>query len=192
MNSGKSLDILKIAHNYREQGKRVMLFTSSIDNRHGVGKITSRVGLQEDAITVDSNMYEIVKDQYPNCVLVDEAQFLTVEQVLTLTSIVDFLNIPVIAYGLKSDFQGKIFEGSEALLVHADKIEELNTVCWDCDKKASMNMRINSESIPVFIGESVVIGDIKKGATFSYIPVCRKCYFKHYTNSTGENIRNGG
>jgi thymidine kinase len=191
MNSGKSLDILKIAHNYKEQGKKVLLFTSGVDTRHGKGKITSRIGLQEDAIIVDHNMYDIVANHSPSCVLVDECQFLTIEQVLTLTSIVDFLEVPVIAYGLKSDFQGRLFEGSEALLVHADKIEELKTVCWDCDKKASMNMRVDSDGTPVFTGESVLIGDIKQGEEFGYKPVCRNCYFRHYINTTGENIRNG-
>lgn len=187
MNSGKSTEVLRICFNYEEQGKKVMLFTSSVDDRHGVGKITSRIGLQRDAIVVDYNMYELVKKESPDCILIDEAQFLNLDQVIELTSIVDNLNIPVIAYGLKSDFQGRLFEGSEALFSWSDRVEELRTICWECNKKASMNMRLNEDGKPVFMGDVILIGGNE-----SYRPVCRKCYFKHYESSTGENARLGG
>lgn len=172
MNSGKSIDVLKTAHNYEEQGKKVMLFTPSVDNRYGVGMIASRIGIQHEAVTIDEHldMVKLVGKERPNCVLVDEAQFLSKSQVLQLTTIVDELFIPVIAYGLRADFQGALFEGSYHLLALADKIEEVKTICWYCEKKAIMNMRFKNNQA-IFEGEQIEIGGNE-----SYLPVCRRCY----------------
>lgn len=172
MNSGKSIEVLRTAHNYEEQGKSVLLFTPSIDNRYGAGNVTSRIGMQKEALTVGSStdMYAIAKERMPSCVLIDEAQFLNGKQVSQLTDICDELDIPVIAYGLRSDFLGSLFEGSLHLFAVADKIEEVKTVCWYCDRKAVMNMRCK-DGKPVFQGEQIQIGGNE-----SYIPVCRKCY----------------
>ena len=178
MGAGKSLDLLKTAHNYEERKKTVFLFTSDLDNRYGKKKITSRLGISRDANTFneENDLYKmvhehiVVNNEELTCVLVDEAQFLTKEQVWQLTDIVDQLNIVVIAYGLRSDYQGEPFEGSTYLMTLADRIEELKTICEFGDK-ASMNMRLlNGE--PTFQGEQVQIGGNE-----SYLPVCRK-YFK--------------
>ncbi|MBP1965128.1 thymidine kinase [Paenibacillus aceris] len=172
MNSGKSIEVLRVAHNYEEQGKKVLLLTSVVDDRFGVGKVVSRIGMQKNAIVVDDtlDMVELAKNELPNCILVDEAQFLTKHQVAQLIEIVDDLNIPVIAYGLRADFMGQLFEGSTALIAAADTIEEIKTVCWYCDKKAIMNMRCK-DGEPIFHGEQIQIGGNE-----SYVPVCRKCY----------------
>ena len=186
MGAGKSLDLLKTAHNYEERNKKVILLTSDLDNRFGKKKIASRVGISRDADTFDNttNLYDFIseniiineddifsKENIPSCVLIDEAQFLTKEQVWQLTDIVDNLNITVICYGIRSDFLGEPFVGSIYLMTLADKIEELKTVCEFGDK-ASMNMRINNGK-PVFDGEQVLIG-----GNDSYLPVCRKYYKK--------------
>ncbi|GEN34466.1 MULTISPECIES: thymidine kinase [Aneurinibacillus] len=175
MNSGKSVEILKVAHNYEEQGKRVMIFTSVLDNRYGRGYVASRIGLRREAIAVDEEtniktVVEMNQDGLPNCVLVDEGQFLRRHHILQLTEIVDELNIPVIVYGLKNDFANHLFEGSEALLLYADKLEEIKTICWFCDRKATMVLRVK-DGEPVYEGEQIQIG-----GNDSYIPVCRKCY----------------
>lgn len=172
MNSGKSIEVLRTAHNYEEQGKSVLLFTPMIDNRYGTGIVTSRIGMKKEAIVItdDMDMYAIVSEKMPRCVLIDEAQFLSKQQIDQLTDICDMLDIPVIAYGLRSDFLGNLFEGSLQLFAVADKIEEVKTVCWYCDRKALMNMRCK-DGKPVFEGEQIQIGGNE-----SYIPVCRKCY----------------
>jgi thymidine kinase len=172
MNAGKSTEILKIAHNYEEQNKSALLFTPAIDDRYGIGKITSRMGFQRDAIICNSktDMYEITEEKQPDCVLVDEGQFLTRDQVVSLTRIVDKLNIPVIVYGLKNDYRNRFFEGSEALLLFADKIEEIKAVCWHCHKKATMLIKYK-DGHPVNEGPQIEIGGNDK-----YVSVCRKCY----------------
>lgn len=181
MSAGKSLDLLKVNHNYREQGKKTLLFTPRIDTRNGEGKITSRIGIQEDALSVDYefNFYEYVKrnkivSEKVYCILIDEAQFLSREQIVQLSRVVDMLDIPVMCYGLKNDFQNNLFEGSEALLLYADKIIEIKTICAKdtCGKKAIMNLRL-SDGKPVYEGEQIQIGDEE------YIPVCRKHYFDY-------------
>lgn len=172
MNSGKSIEVLRTAHNYEEQNKKVLLFTPAIDDRSGVGIIASRVGMQKEAIVVmeHADMFQIACEERPNCIIIDEAQFLHKHHIFQLVSIVDELNIPVIAYGLRADFRGELFEGSYHLLSLADKIEEIKTVCWYCDRKATMNMRMQ-DGIPIFHGQQIMIG-----GNDSYIPVCRKCY----------------
>ena len=175
MNSGKSIDILKVAHNYEEQGKPVVLMTSGVDDRSGRGIIASRIGLERKVkpIMDDTNIYDYVNkmDRKIYCVLIDEAQFLKKEHVLQLIKIVDELNIPVMAFGLKNDFRNELFEGSKDLLIYADKIEEMKTICWFCPHKATMNLRIHNGK-PVYEGEQVQIGGNE-----SYYPVCRKHYF---------------
>ena len=184
MSAGKSLDLLKVNHNYREQGKKTLLFTPRIDTRHGEGKITSRIGIQEDALSVDYefNFYEYVKrnkivSEKVYCILIDEAQFLSREQIVQLSRVVDWLGIPVMCYGLKNDFQNNLFEGSEALLLYADKIIEIKTICAkeECGKKAIMNGRF-IDGIIETEGAQVVIGDEQ------YIPLCRKCYMGEVKN----------
>ncbi|AGR63892.1 thymidine kinase [Limosilactobacillus reuteri TD1] len=175
MNSGKSIDILKVAHNYEEQGKPAVLMTSGVDDRSGRGIIASRIGLERKVkpIMDDTNIYDYVNkmDRKIYCVLIDEAQFLKKEHVLQLIKIVDELNIPVMAFGLKNDFRNELFEGSKYLLIYADKIEEMKTICWFCPHKATMNLRIHNGK-PVYEGEQVQIGGNE-----SYYPVCRKHYF---------------
>lgn len=175
MNSGKSIEILKVAHNYEEQNKPVLIFTSGIDTRDEVGYVSSRIGLRRQAIPVfdDTNLFDYVKNYSEKlyCVLVDEVQFLTKEHVLQLTQIVDQLNIPVMGFGLKNDFQNELFEGSRYMLIYADKIEEMKTICWFCHKKATMNLRVDENNKPVYTGEQIHIG-----GNDTYYPVCRKCH----------------
>ena len=184
MNSGKSIDVLKVAHNYEEQGKPVVLLTSGVDTRSGRGTIASRIGLERkvNPIMKDTNVYEYVKniDQRIYCVLIDEAQFLSKEHVLQLTQIVDELNIPVMTFGLKNDFRTELFEGSKYLLIYADKIEEMKTICWFCPHKATMNLRM-LDGHPVYEGKQVQIGGNE-----SYYPVCRKHYFHPPLNKKQE------
>jgi len=170
MNAGKSIEVLKIAHNYEEQGKNVVLFTHHLDNRYGPGRIASRIGIGRPALQVfdDSDLFETVAERRPvDCVLVDEGQFLSEAHVRQLCRVVDELAIPVIVYGLKADFQNNLFPGSAALLRWADKIEEIKTVCWFCNRKALMNLRIQ-DGKPVREGEQILIGGNE-----SYLPVCR-------------------
>lgn len=176
MNSGKSIEIIKVAHNYEEQNKPVKIFTSAIDTRTTVGNVASRTGFEREATPIykDTDIYQVIKD-YPEklyCILIDESQFLNKNHVLQLARIVDDFNIPVMAFGLKNDFSNELFEGSKYLLLYADKIEELKTICWFCHRKATMNLRFN-EGNPVYQGDQVQIGGNE-----SYLPVCRKCYFE--------------
>ena len=175
MNSGKSIEVLKVAHNYEEQNKAVRIFTSGVDDRDGVGVISSRTGMRREAIPIleDTDIFEKIKaeDEKIWCILIDEAQFLTKENVLQLTRIVDELNIPVMAFGLQNDFMNNLFEGSKYLLLYAEKIEEIKTICWYCAKKATMNLRM-SDGKPVYEGTQIQIGGNE-----SYFPVCRYHYF---------------
>ena len=171
MNAGKSIEVLKIANNYEEQGKRVILFTHAIDTRYGVGRIKSRIGPEREAIALDENSdaFAIIQEHLPlHCVLADEGQFLSREHILQFCRVTDELGIPVIVYGLKTDFRANLFPGSEALLCYADKVEEVKTVCWFCNRKALFNMRV-LDGRPVREGEQVMIGGNE-----SYVPVCRK------------------
>ncbi|MOA02859.1 Thymidine kinase [compost metagenome] len=174
MNSGKSIEILKVAHNYEEQGKSVLIFTPSIDDRDEVGFISSRIGLRKQAIPVDENtdIYNIVSSNQPkpHCVLIDECQFLSKDCILQLVRIVDELGIPVMAFGLKNDFQNQLFEGSKYMLIYADKIEEMKTICWFCERKATMALRVENGK-PVYSGKQIQIGGNE-----AYYPVCRKCH----------------
>lgn len=184
MNSGKSIDILKVAHNYEEQGKKVVLLTSGVDDRSGRGVIASRIGLSRKVqpVMADTDIYDYVRqmDEKIYCVLIDEAQFLKKRHVLQLIKIVDELHIPVMTFGLKNDFKNELFEGSKYLLIYADKIEEMKTICWFCGKKATMNLRVHNGQ-PVYEGEQVQIGGNE-----SYYPVCRYHYFHPQIQEKGE------
>lgn len=175
MNAGKSTVLLQSAYNYQERGMDTLLFTPAVDTRAGAGKIASRIGLDAEAVsyTSDFNLYDYTQKAIqanPNikCVLVDEAQFLSKEQVLQLADAVDELNVPVLAYGLRSDFQGEPFPGSQYLLAIADNLIEIKTICH-CGRKATMNMRIDAEGKKVTKGEQVVIGGNE-----AYMSVCRR------------------
>ena len=174
MASGKSIEILKVAHNYETQQRHVLLLTSALDNRSGVGEIASRIGMQRSALAISDadDLFKLIQDQQDDvaAVLIDEAQFMTKEQVLELTQVVDDLNIPVLAFGLKNDAFNNLVPGSEALLIYADKIEEMKTLCSFCGRKATMNLRI-SDGQPVYEGAQVQIGGDE-----AYMPVCRYHY----------------
>ncbi|QJC52143.1 thymidine kinase [Paenibacillus albicereus] len=179
MNSGKSFEIIKVAHNYEEQGKAVLIFSPAIDTRTGKDEVGSRVGFKRKAIPVgeDTDLYRQVAAHQPPgaekriyCVLVDEAQFLSRKHIDQLTRVVDELGVPVMAFGLKNDFRNELFEGSYYLLAQADKIEEIKTICWFCDRKATMVIRY-VDGLPANEGEQIQIGGNE-----DYKPVCRKCY----------------
>ena len=182
MNSGKTIEILKVAHNYEEQGKPIVLMTSALDTRDGVGVISSRIGLRRDAIAIEAetNIFEVIQQMpvIPYCVLLDESQFLTKDHVYQLAQLVDELDIPVMAFGLKNDFQNELFEGSKYLLLLADKIEEIKTICQFCSRKATMILRVQGGK-PIYKGPQIQIGGNE-----SYIPVCRK----HYLHPKMEEI----
>ena len=175
MNAGKSLQLLSVAFNYKERSKNVLIFTSDKDNRYGKKVVKSRIGLKSDAIPIseDMNISDYISDNHTNekidCILVDEAQFLTKEQVIQLSDLVDFENIPVICYGLRTDFQLEAFLGSIYLLTFADEINEIKTVCH-CGKKATTNCRVKN-GVVVDKGEQISIGGNE-----SYVPLCRKCF----------------
>lgn len=188
MSSGKTIEILKVAHNYEAQHRQIALMTSSLDDRSGKGVVASRIGLHREAVPIESDMdlFAYIKklnqaDEAQGhgklaCVLIDEAQFLKRHHVLECARIVDELQIPVMCFGLKNDFQNHLFEGSENLLIFADKIEEMKTICHYCGHKATMNLRINNGK-PVYEGEQVQIGGDE-----SYYPTCRKHYFHPITD----------
>jgi thymidine kinase len=170
MGSGKSLDLLKTADNYDRKGRRCLILTPSVDTRHGVGVVKSRVGLESQAMPIhEETRIDYLISSKVDAVLVDESQFLTTEHVRQLTRLVDDFNIPVMAYGLKTDFKNELFEGSAALLAYADSIEEVKTICEYCERKATMNQRL-VDGNPVDDGEQVQIGDEE------YVGVCRPCY----------------
>jgi len=177
MNAGKSTTLLQAAYNYKERGLRPLLLTPALDTRAGVGTIGSRIGLQSEAIAFSQtdSLYDICDEQHQQeavaCVFVDEAQFLTKKQVHDLGEIADRLSIPVLSYGLRTDFQGNLFEGSQYLLAWADAITEIKTICH-CGRKASMVLRIDSSGKPIRGGEQ-----IKVGGNESYVSVCRQ-HFK--------------
>ena len=176
MNSGKTIEILKVAHNYEEQGKPVVIMTSALDTRDGYGIVSSRIGMRREAVAITDNMdiFNFIKNlpEKPYCVLIDESQFLSKENVYYLARVVDDLDIPVMAFGLKNDFQNHLFEGSRELLILADKIEEIKTICQFCSKKATMVLRTENGK-PVYEGNQIQIGGNE-----TYIPVCRKHYFQ--------------
>lgn len=174
MNAGKSTTLLQADFNYRERGMATMLWTAGIDDREGVGRIASRIGLAAEARTFDTatDMFAAIATRVDDgplaCILIDEAQFLTREQVLALARVCDELGIPVLCYGLRTDFQGELFPGSAALLGLADILVELKAVC-ECGAKATMNLRIDDKGRPVSHGAQTAIGGNER-----YIALCRR------------------
>jgi thymidine kinase len=170
MNAGKSTTLLQASFNYRERGMQTMLWTAAVDDRAGAGRIGSRIGLATEARTFgpETDLFAAVQAAPPDCVLVDEAQFLTSAQVDQLAAVVDRLGVPVLAYGLRTDFRGHLFPGSERLLAIADKLVELKAVC-SCGRKATMNLRVDSEGRVVQDGAQTEIGGNDR-----YVAVCRR------------------
>lgn len=177
MNAGKTTALLQSSYNYRERGMKTLLFTAAIDDRYGVGVIKSRIGLQASAnlFGSDDDLFEITstetKKEKIDCVLLDEAQFLSKDQVYQLTEVTDRLHIPVLAFGLRTDFLGNLFAGSQALLAWADELKELKTICH-CGKKATMVVRLDENNQAVREGSQIEIGGNDR-----YISMCRK-HFK--------------
>ena len=183
MNAGKSTVLLQASHNYGERGMKTMLFTAELDNRSKVGNISSRIGLSEKASTFNNNdnlFYSVekrLKKDKISCVFVDEAQFLTDKQVWELSDVVEKLNIPVMCFGLRTDFRGKLFEGSSTLLAIADELKEIKTICH-CGKKANMVVRVDFNGKVLKEGAQIEIGGNEK-----YISLCRK----HWKNEMENN-----
>ncbi|MCU9998285.1 thymidine kinase [[Pasteurella] aerogenes] len=176
MNAGKSTTLLQSDYNYREREMNTLVYTAAIDNRFGQGQVTSRIGIHREANLFHKNtdlFLEIaayLEQQKLHCILVDEAQFLTKEQVYQLSDVVDKLHIPVLCYGLRTDFQAELFEGSQYLLAWADQLEELKTICY-CGRKANFVLRLNAQGEVVKDGEQIQIGGNER-----YLSVCRQHY----------------
>ncbi len=180
MNAGKSTNLLQADFNYRERGMRTMLFTAAVDDRFAAGTVTSRIGLGADAIAFerDTDLIAIVHrdgEALPACVLVDEAQFLSRQQVDQLAHLADVYGVPVLAYGLRTDFQGELFEGSARLLAIADSLVEIKSVCV-CGRKATMNLRVDASGLPVAEGRQTEIGGNNR-----YVALCRR----HFNEALG-------
>lgn len=174
MNAGKTTTLLQSSHNYHERGMRTLLFIPAIDTRHALGMVCSRIGLTAEAIPFQPSFdfLAYVKDCHGaspvHCILIDEAQFMTKTQVYALTRIVDELRIPVLTYGLRSDFRGEPFEGSLYLLTWAEEISEIRTICH-CGRKATMNQRIDGTGAVLHEGAQIEIGGNER-----YISLCRR------------------
>ena len=195
MNAGKTTILLQSAHNYRERGMNPLLFTPILDDRYSVGVIKSRVGLKSEATAFrkEHDLYahvcEVHKAQDIHCVLVDEAQFLTRDQVFQLTEVVDRLDIPVLCFGLRTDFQGELFEGSKMLLAWADELRELKTICHT-GSKATMVVRVDDNGYAIREGSQVEIGGNER-----YVSVSRKefkaIYHDEQRVSMNDSIESG-
>ncbi len=176
MNAGKSTALLQSNHNYRERGMNTLVFAPAVDTRFGDSLVKSRIGIETAAISVseDEDLLAYVRrealQQQIHCVLIDEAQFLTKDQVFQLGEVCDRLDVPVLCYGLRTDFQGELFAGSHYLLAWADNLNEIKTVCH-CGKKATMVVRMNEDGTPVADGEQVAIGGNEL-----YVSTCRRHY----------------
>lgn len=183
MNASKSINLLATAKNLEETGKKVMLLTSAIDTRSGVGKIASRVGIEREAIPVydDTNIYELANQENPDYILIDEVSLFKKQHILDLVAVVDLLNIDVICYGLLKDYRGELFEGSYYLVAHADKLEEIKTTCTYCKKKATHILKFKNGK-PVYVGEQIEIGD-----NDIYKSVCRRHYFDYWYQQIANN-----
>ncbi len=169
MNAGKSTSLLQAAYNYSERGMKTILFTALLDNR-AQGRIASRIGIEADAqrFAPETDFYNACASAKPSCILIDEAQFLSKEQVKQLARLVDELNIPVMCYGIRTDFQGELFPGSSALLAWADTLHELKTICF-CGRKATMVVRVSHDGTVEQQGKQVEIGGNDR-----YVSLCRK------------------
>ena len=191
MNAGKSTTLLQADFNYRERGMETMLWTAAFDDRAGRGTIASRIGLKAGGRLYDARtdirheVEEELKRRPLHCILVDEAQFLTHAHVVQLCSICDELNVPVLAYGLRTDFQANLFEGSSALLAIADTLVELKAVC-ECGRKATMNLRIDSEGRAVRQGEQTEIGGNDR-----YVALCRRHFMERFKEAEARQLALG-
>jgi len=180
MNAGKSTALLQSSYNYKERGMNTLVLAPQFDDRFGVGKVTSRIGIETDATTfrTDTDLFALIEsrndDEPLHCVLIDEAQFLTREQVFALGEVTDKMHIPVLAYGLRTDFQGEPFEGSKYLLAWADNLKELKAICH-CGSKATMVLRLDGDGNAVTEGSQVEIGGNDR-----YISMCRKHFKEKY------------
>ena len=178
MNAGKSTTLLQADYNYRERGMETMLWTARLDDRAGVGTIGSRIALNAPARTFEpeidlfAEVSEDLKKRKLDCILIDEAQFLTRDHVLQLCRIADDLSIPVLCYGLRTDFQGNLFPGSAALLALSDALVELKAVC-ECGRKATMNLRVDADGHAVAAGAQTEIGGNDR-----YVALCRRHFFE--------------
>ena len=188
MNAGKSTTLLQADFNYRERGMETMLWTASFDDRAGAGTIGSRIALSApassfapEASLFDAIVKELLKRRL-DCILVDEAQFLTRDHVLQLCRIADELGIPVLCYGLRTDFQGNLFEGSAALLALADALIELKAVC-ECGRKATMNLRVDADGHAVAAGAQTEIGGNDR-----YVALCRRHFFERLKESEARQL----
>ena len=174
MNAGKSTLLLQASYNYRERGMRTLQFIAALDERAGKGMIGSRIGLESDAIPFgqEQDLYAILEVEHAKepvaCAFVDEAQFLSEDQVWQLARAVDDLNIPVMTYGLRTDFQGNLFPGSKTLLAIADSLREIRTIC-ECGRKATMVVRLGADGKPVQAGAQIEVGGNDK-----YVSLCRR------------------
>ncbi len=184
MNAGKSTHLLQSSYNYRERGMETLIFTPRLDHRDGIGTVASRIGLQADATVFDptDDLYRLAKADHEQrelaCVLVDEAQFLSKQQVHQLSDIVDKLNVPVLAYGLRTDFRGELFEGSQYLLAWADELRELKTICHT-GKKATMVVRVDENGRALTQGNQVEIGGNER-----YVSVSRSEFKRIFNNDS--------
>jgi len=187
MNAGKTTVLLQSAHNYRERGMTPMLFTPKLDDRYGEGWIKSRIGLQSRAtiFTAKDDLFEMTRAQLEDhnihCVLVDEAQFLTRDQVYQLSEVVDRLSIPVLCFGLRTDFQGELFEGSKYLLAWADELNEIKTICHT-GRKANMVVRVDDQGYALKEGAQIEIGGNER-----YVSVSRAEFKKVFIG--GQRIK---
>ena len=178
MNAGKSTSLLQSSYNYKERGMDTLVLAPELDDRYGVGRVTSRIGLEADATTFrpEDDLLQIVEErrasQPLHCVLIDEAQFLTKHQVFQLGDVADKLNIPVLAYGLRTDFKGEPFEGSKYLLAWSDNLKELKAICH-CGSKATMVIRTDEHGTPIREGSQIQIGGNDR-----YVSMCRKHFKK--------------
>ncbi|MBR9842473.1 MAG: thymidine kinase [Rhodobacteraceae bacterium] len=182
MNAGKSTVLLQAAYNYRERGMEAYLMTAAVDTRGGAGKIASRIGIESTAraFQPEDNLFEMIRARLEEgpcaCVFLDEAQFMTEEQVWQLARVVDDLGVPVMCYGLRVDFRGKLFPGSAALLALADEMREVRTICH-CGKKATMVVRLGADGAALHEGAQVQIGGNE-----SYVSLCRR----HWREAMGD------
>jgi thymidine kinase len=180
MNAGKSTSLLQSSYNYKERGMNTLVLAPSFDNRYGVGRVVSRIGLDSPATTFTTadDLFEIIdacRNEDPlHCVLVDEAQFLTKAQVFELGRVTDELSVPVLAYGIRTDFQGEPFEGSKYLLAWADNLIELKAICH-CGRKATMVIRLDADGNAVTQGSQVEIGGNDR-----YVSMCRKHFKENF------------
>lgn len=182
MNAGKSTVLLQASHNYREHGMDTYLLTAQLDDRAGPGRIASRIGIGSDAdiFASDDDLFEMIRSRHTQkaiaCVFVDEAQFLSRDQVWQLARVVDDLNLPVLCYGLRVDFRGELFPGSATLLALADEMREVRTICR-CGRKATMVIRQDETGRAILDGEQVQIGGNE-----TYVSLCRR----HWREAVGD------